>query len=67
MASIPLPPCDTETLEAWLYDEYQIEIPILTWQDRPLMRLSVQGYNTREEVETLIAALEAFLDRCMKR
>jgi len=60
MASLPLPPCDPPVLREWLYEEYRIEIPILTWNGRPLMRLSVQGYNTREEVDTLIGALERF-------
>ena len=60
MASLPLPPCDTGALKEWLSDEHRIEIPILTWQGRPVLRLSVQGYNTRQEVETLIEALEAF-------
>jgi isopenicillin-N epimerase len=60
MASIPLPPCDTGALKTWLYDEHHIEIPIVTWQERPMARLSVQGYNTREEVDILIETVKAF-------
>lgn len=63
MASLPLPQCDLGALRTWLYDEHHIEIPILTWQDHPLMRLSIQGYNTQQEIETLIDALKAFCAR----
>ena len=44
-------------------DDLLIETPVLTWQDRPLMRLSVQGYNTPQEIETLIDALKTFFAR----
>lgn len=60
MASIPLPSCDTQTLWGYLHEGYNIEIPVLTWNDRPLIRLSVQGYNTRADVETLIHAVKTF-------
>jgi isopenicillin-N epimerase len=60
MVSLPLPLCDPAALHEWLYDEYRIEIPVLTWQGRTLARLSVQGYNTKEEIDTLIEALARF-------
>lgn len=60
MASIPLPPCDTQALWAHLHERYNIEIPVLTWNDRPMIRLSMQGYNTQDDVETLIRAIKAF-------
>ncbi len=62
MASIPRPPCDAGALGRWLYDAHRIEIPILNWNGRPVMRLSVQGYNTAEEVEALLAALRAYFE-----
>jgi isopenicillin-N epimerase len=63
MASIPLLPCDARALKQWLYDEHRIEVPILNWHDRPLIRLSVQGYNTVADIETLIEAIETFFAR----
>ena len=60
MAALPIPPCDRMALKEWLYDEYTIEIPIIGWGEHTLARLSVQGYNTRKEVETLIGALRRF-------
>ncbi len=63
MAAIPLPPCDAEELKRRLYDEYRVEVPIITWGGRQFVRVSVQGYNTREDVEALIKALTGLLPR----
>jgi isopenicillin-N epimerase len=57
MATFPLPPCDGETLQRKLYDEFSVEIPILTWQGQQFIRLSVQGYNTQPDIEVLLEAL----------
>ena len=40
-----------------LYDEYHIEVPIIEWNGRQFVRVSIQGYNTREDVEALRTAL----------
>jgi isopenicillin-N epimerase len=61
MATIPLPPCDADELKRRLYDEYRVEVPIITWGGRQLVRVSVQGYNTRDHVEALGAALKVLL------
>jgi len=61
MAAIPLPPCDAEELKRRLYDEYRVEVPIIEWGGRQLARLSVQGYNTRGDVDGLVRALENLL------
>jgi isopenicillin-N epimerase len=61
MAALPLPPCDAEELQRRLYGEYRIEVPVLTWHDQPFVRVSIQGYNTAEDVEALVHALEVLL------
>ena len=61
MATLPLPACDTGALYKRLWEEYCIVIPIIQWRDRCLARLSVQGYNTQEDVDALLRALEAIL------
>ena len=61
MATIPLPPCDAEELKRRLYDERRIEVPIINWNARQFVRVSIQGYNTPEDVEALIAALQELL------
>lgn len=50
-----------ERLQAWLYEEHRIEIPVIQWGERWLIRLSVQGYNTQEDLDRLVAALSEYL------
>ena len=62
MAVATLPPeIDGKELKRRLYDEDRIEIPVTWWHDKPLIRFSFQGYNTRDDLEALIAALERLL------
>ena len=58
MVSAPLPDdTDLTALKTRLYDDYHIEIPLILWNGRKLIRVSVQGYNTRRDVEMLVDAL----------
>lgn len=60
MASLPLPPgCDVARVKQRLYDEHRIEIPANHWADVPTLRISVQGYNTRQDIERLLDAVRA--------
>ena len=61
MSALPLPPCDLDALKRRLYDEFKIEIPVIHWNDRHFARISIQGYNTRADVDVLIEALSALL------
>ncbi len=62
MASAPLPQnTQTEELHRRLYDEYQIEIPILEWNGHKLARCSFQAYNTQEDADALLSALAALV------
>jgi isopenicillin-N epimerase len=61
MAAFELPPCDAAELKRRLYDDYHIEVPIIEWGGRQFVRVSVQGYNTRGDVEALVEALRALL------
>ena len=63
MASFQLPPCDAAALQRRLYDEYHVEVPVVEWNGRQLVRVSVQGYNTREDIDSLLAAIEALLSQ----
>ncbi len=44
--------------KARLYERYRIEVPLIQWNRHKLIRISVQGYNTRRDVEKLLTALE---------
>jgi len=62
MAAVPLPPkLDPNTLKTRLYDEFHIEIPVHSWNEQPLMRISIQGYNTPEDIKALLKALQTVL------
>jgi len=64
MASIPLPQAvDLSVLKTRLYDESRIEVPVMEWQGRKFLRVSVQGYNTQEDMDALVNALKALLPR----
>jgi isopenicillin-N epimerase len=62
MAAAPLP-ADTDNLllKNRLYDEYRIEIPLVEWNWNKLIRISVQGYNTKRDIDKLCKALTALL------
>ena len=62
MASTPLPAhTDVASLKKRLYDVYRIEVPVHEWSGNKLIRISVQGYNTKRDVDTLVHALSELL------
>ncbi len=62
MAAVPLPPLpDPRQFQARLYDEYRVEVPCFPWGERQLLRISVQGYNTPEDIDALVGALAVLL------
>lgn len=44
-----------------LYDEHRIEIPCIEWGGRHWLRISVQGYNSQENIDCLVIALDRLL------
>jgi isopenicillin-N epimerase len=61
MGIAPLPPSDLGTLKARLYDEFKVEVPLVQWQDRQFVRISIQGYNSQPHIDALVNALERLL------
>jgi isopenicillin-N epimerase len=62
MAVVPLPAgIDSKALKRRLYDEYRVEAPITSWDEKPFIRLSFQGYNTRDDLEALLSAMGRLL------
>jgi isopenicillin-N epimerase len=59
--TIPLPRGDIRALGAGLRERH-IEIPITGWQEERYLRLSVQGYNSKADVDALIAAVRAWVE-----
>ena len=61
MVLAPLPPVDAVALKARLYDEHRVEVPLTKWRDRDFVRVSVQAYNTEEDIDALLDGLETLL------
>lgn len=61
MAIAPLPHSNITLLKKRLYDEYKIEVPLIQWRDRQFVRISVQGYNSQQDVDALVNALQVLL------
>lgn len=62
MAIVPIPlQPDLAVLKERLYDEFAIEIPCINWQGRHFVRISVQGYNSEEDLRRLEEAIGALL------
>lgn len=62
MVAMPIPDCDAPAVQRELMERYGIEMPVFKWQDRAIARLSVQGYNSKPQMDLLIEALTALLD-----
>lgn len=63
MCAVPLPTSglDAVELKEHLWDEYEVEVPIVEWEDRRFVRISIQAYNSQDDVDRLVAALRALL------
>ena len=58
MGTLPIPQVrDILELKARLYDGYKIEIPCMEWNGRHYVRLSVQGYNSEDDIAKLVRSL----------
>ncbi len=64
MASVLLPE-KTNPLELWnhLWDDYSIEAMITRWQDKPIIRLGFNAYNTPDEMDLLLEATSRYLQQ----
>lgn len=61
MGIAPLPISDLVLLKKRLYEDYKVEVPLIQWQDRQFVRISVQGYNSQVDIDVLVTAIEKLL------
>jgi isopenicillin-N epimerase len=62
MVAVRLPDhVDAADLKRRLYDDHRIEVPVYRWNDIPILRVSIQVYNTPDDVDRLAAALRILL------
>lgn len=61
MGIAPLPPSDLTVLKSRLYEKYKIEVPLIEWQHQHFIRISIQGYNTQNDVDMMVDALDVLI------
>jgi isopenicillin-N epimerase len=61
MYAAPLPACDGPAFQQALYERHGIEIPVTELGEDRYLRVSVQGYNTEEDVERTLGAVAEML------
>ena len=61
MASFLFPADDVAELKKTLYNDYQIEIPAMSYNGYSALRISIQGYNSEDEVDYLVETLKKFI------
>lgn len=62
MGIAPLPAqADLDTWRTRLYRDFHIEIPVIEWNGQKFLRISVQGYNTPEDLDALVQAVSILL------
>ncbi len=57
MVLMPVPG-NARELHAALWEKHKVEIPGIVWQGRHFIRISCQYYNTRADVDRLVACLK---------
>jgi isopenicillin-N epimerase len=64
MCSIAIPRDENLTarsVQAQLWESFRIEVPIIDWESWRMVRVSIQAYNSAEEVDLLVSALRTIL------
>ncbi len=54
---------DGFALQRRLFDDHRVEIPVMPWNGRQTIRISVQAYNTWDDVERLLQGVGAVASR----
>ena len=61
MVAHPLPSQNKPDLKEKLWKDHQIEIPIFEWEGQEFIRISIQVYNSKNDVDLLMSALRSLL------
>jgi isopenicillin-N epimerase len=61
MRAFPLPPCDAAQVQRQLFCEHLVEVPLMVWNDRQFVRVSLQAYNTPDDTRRLVDGLAELL------
>lgn len=61
MFTARLPQSIPDTIRDELWTNHRIEVPLPAYHDQPLVRVSVQAYNTPAHMDHLIEAIKSYL------
>jgi len=61
MCSIPIKTNEPEKLQRHLFEKYKIEIPVARQENNFLLRYSVQGFNSQEDLDKLYDSLKEII------
>lgn len=61
MAHVQLPPGDAKSLQRTLWEQHRIETPIIAWGGQRWLRVSCHLYNTKGEIDQLLAVLPRYI------
>jgi isopenicillin-N epimerase len=62
MVTCPIPIDDPISVKDRMYDEFKVEAPLVTWQEKHMIRVSYQGYNDHDDLERLMVALAGVIE-----
>lgn len=64
MVTVPLPDeIDPVIFKERLYNEFKIEVPMIVWEGRKMIRLSFQAYNRHSDVEAIVSAVRELIKK----
>ena len=64
MFSVRMPDnVDLDWLKITLYEQFRIEVPVISWNGQKFLRVSIQVYNDQEDADHLLQALRDLLER----
>jgi len=58
MSAIEIKCTDSIQLIKKIYEDFKIVVPIVKWENKMLLRFSIQAYNSMEDIEKLIFAMK---------
>jgi isopenicillin-N epimerase len=62
MGIAPLPAkTDLPRLKEQLYEDFRVEVPLIEWNGQKFARISIQAYNTQEDIEAFVGGLAKLL------
>ena len=61
MSSICVPDCDVFDLYNFLKSN-NIEVPVMEWNGKKILRISIQAYNSEKDINKLIKCLKKYFN-----